>query len=122
MAGLAPFVASLPSSYRTLVGEGGTALSGGQIQRLGIARALVRKPEMMIMDEPTSNLDPEGAEGIRRVVKELVRKGVTVLVITHDLEMMKVCGRVVVLEGGKVVADGGFEALMARGSLTGGVA
>ena len=106
LAGLHSFITSLPSSYNTLIGEGGTTLSGGQVQRIGIARALVRGPQAVIMDEPTSNLDTGSARRVRNVVKRLVSIGVTVIAITHDKEMMKVCGRVVVLKDGKVVKDG----------------
>ncbi|MCJ1292429.1 hypothetical protein MMC34_003979 [Xylographa carneopallida] len=113
-AGIHTFIASLPRGYATLVGDGGIGLSGGQVQRLGIARALVRKPQLLIMDEPTSALDAEATEGIRQLVEELVRGGCTVVVVTHSREMMRACGSVVVLEGGKVVERGMYTDLMGR--------
>ncbi|MCJ1390627.1 hypothetical protein MMC18_003488 [Xylographa bjoerkii] len=113
-AGIHTFIASLPLGYDTPVGDGGIGLSGGQIQRLGIARALVRKPQLLVMDEPTSALDAEAAEGIRRLVGELVREGCTVLVVTHSWEMMRACGSVVVLEKGGVVERGMYGELVGR--------
>lgn len=120
-AGLHDFVASLPDGYGTAVGEGGTGLSGGQAQRLGIARALARGPPVLVLDEPTSALDAEGAEGVRAAVRALVREGreageagMAVVVVTHSTEMMRVADRVVVLEQGCVVEEGGYDELVAR--------
>ena len=96
------------------MGDGGIGLSGGQVQRLGIARALVRKPQLLLMDEPTSALDAEAAEGIRQLVAELVREGCTVVVVTHSWEMMRACGNVVVLEAGKVVEMGMYTELVGK--------
>ncbi|KAK0725226.1 P-loop containing nucleoside triphosphate hydrolase protein [Lasiosphaeris hirsuta] len=107
-------VVSLPQGYDTLVGEGGIAVSGGQAQRLGIARALVRRPRMVVMDEPTSALDAEGAEGVRRLVKQLARQGVGVVVVTHSKEMMRVVDRVVMVESGRVVETGAYDELVGR--------
>lgn len=115
LAGIATFVSSLPLGYATPIGDGGVGLSGGQVQRLGIARALVRKPQLLILDEPTSGLDSESAEGIRRVLGGLVRGGVTVVVVTHSEEMMRACGRVVVLGEGGVVEVGGWGEFMGGG-------
>jgi ATP-binding cassette subfamily B (MDR/TAP) protein 1 len=114
LAGIHTFIESLPLGYNTPIGDGGTGLSGGQVQRIGIARALIRKPQLLIMDEPTSALDSESAEGVRGVIADLVRQGVTVVVMTHSWEMMKVCGRVVVLGNGKVVEQGIYDELMRK--------
>ncbi|MCJ1400530.1 hypothetical protein MMC11_003736 [Xylographa trunciseda] len=113
-AGIHAFIASLPLGYDTPVGDGGIGLSGGQVQRIGIARALVRKPQLLIMDEPTSALDAEAAESIRRLVGELVREGCTVIVVTHSWEMMRACGGVVVLGEGKVVETGMYGEMIGR--------
>jgi ATP-binding cassette subfamily B (MDR/TAP) protein 1 len=119
LAGIDGFINSLPSAYSTIVGDGGTTLSGGQTQRIGIARALVRQPELLIMDEPTSSLDAESAQEIRATITGLVNRerragerGTTVVVVTHAWEMMRDMGRCVVLDGGRVVEDGRFEDLM----------
>lgn len=114
-AGIDDFIASLPEGYNTHIGDGGAGLSGGQAQRIVIARALVRRPKILVLDEATSNLDNESAEVVRRTVRGLVEKrGMTVLVITHAREMMTVCERIVVVEKGRVVEEGGFDELMAR--------
>lgn len=117
------FIVSLPEGYSTLVGEGGLGLSGGQAQRVSIARALVRKPELLVLDEPTSSLDAEGAEGVRKAIRGLMGRsrqggqgeGLTIVIITHSREMMKIVGRVVVMDEGFVAEEGGFEELLAQG-------
>ena len=115
-AGIDAFIMSLPDSYSTVIGEGGMGLSGGQAQRIAIARALVREPDVLVLDEATSALDVESARQIRETVTGLVReKGLTVVIITHAEEMMRIASQVVVLERGRVVEKGGFEELMRRG-------
>jgi ATP-binding cassette subfamily B (MDR/TAP) protein 1 len=115
-AGIDEFIQSLPESYSTLVGEGGLELSGGQAQRLVIARALVRHPRVLILDEATSNLDSESAEIIRRSVQKLVaaRQGLAVILITHAREMMEMADSVVVIERGSVVEQGPYRVLLQR--------
>lgn len=117
------FIISLPDGYGTVVGEGGVGLSGGQAQRLSIARALVRKPKLLVMDEPTSALDADGAEGVRVAIKGLIEesrrvKGVgekmTVVVVTHSKEMMRMAERIVVMDAGFVAEEGEYEELLAR--------
>ena len=113
-AGIDEFVMSLPNGYATLIGEGGTGLSGGQAQRLAIARAVVRKPKILVLDEATSGLDPESANQIQGMIGKLEKEGVGVLVVTHDRKMMQGCKEVVVLGDGKVLEQGGFEQLLRR--------
>lgn len=127
-AGIHDFVMSLPQGYDTLVGDGGIGLSGGQAQRLAIARALVRKPKVLILDESTSALDVESARLIRETVSGLVQEGtgLTVLIITHDEAFMKVAERIVMLDQGRVVEVGAYEELIAirgrfYGLVSGGV-
>ena len=112
--GIDEFVMSLPDGYATLIGEGGTGLSGGQAQRLAIARAVVRKPKILVLDEATSGLDPESARHIHGMISKLEKEGVGVLVVTHDRTMMQGCKLVVVLGKGKVLEQGGFEELLRR--------
>ncbi|GAB7355384.1 hypothetical protein MBLNU459_g5905t1 [Dothideomycetes sp. NU459] len=120
-AGLDTFIMSLPLGYGTRVGDGGVGLSGGQAQRLAIARALVRDPAVLILDESTSALDGESAALVRETVLELVsrrrhrgRRMLTVLIITHDEKFMACADRVVMLDRGSVVETGGYEELLAR--------
>lgn len=118
------FIVSLPDGYSTLVGEGGLGLSGGQAQRVSIARALVRKPKLLVMDEPTSSLDADGADGVRKAIQGLMdqsRRGqrgeeLTIVTITHSKEMMRIVSRIVVMDEGFVAEEGGFEELLARGA------
>jgi ATP-binding cassette subfamily B (MDR/TAP) protein 1 len=90
-------------------------ISGGQAQRIAIARALVRQPKCLILDECTSALDGEAAEGIREVVLGLVKGGVSVVAISHSTEMMRISDTVIVVEAGRVVEEGSFEELRCRG-------
>ncbi|KAK4187799.1 putative ABC transporter expressed in the mitochondrial inner membrane [Podospora australis] len=125
-AGIHDFVASLPQGYDTLVGEGGQQVSGGQAQRLCIARALARHPALLVLDEPTSSLDAQGAEAVRKVIQDLVESdmGMAVVVVTHSKEMMRIADTVVMVENGIVVETGSYEALVKKGgkftSLVGG--
>ncbi len=116
-AGIDEFISSLPRGYKTRVGDGGLGLSGGQAQRLAIARALARKPQILILDEATSALDSESAEVVRDTVRSLVTstQGITVIIITHGREMMEVADNIVVLKEGKVAEQGPFDELMRRG-------
>jgi ATP-binding cassette subfamily B (MDR/TAP) protein 1 len=118
-AGLHEFITSLPDGYNTRVGDGGQALSGGQAQRLSIARALARKPRLLVLDEPTSALDAESAEMIRHTMQRIARKSkrdMAIVVVTHSKEMMAIADRIVVLEDGIKVEEGSYhELLQARG-------
>ncbi|KAM0504806.1 hypothetical protein ACHAP8_002194 [Fusarium lateritium] len=121
-AGLHEFISSLPDGYNTHVGDGGQALSGGQAQRLSIARALVRKPRLLVLDEPTSALDAESAEMIRHTMRRIAGKSkrdMAIVVVTHSKEMMAIADRIVVLEDGINVEEGTYhELLQARGAFT----
>lgn len=122
LAHIHDFIASLPEGYSTLVGEGGLGLSGGQAQRVSIARALVRGPKLLVLDEPTSSLDADGADAVRRAMQGLMEQGrlvqagpeLTIVTITHSREMMRMVGRIVVMHEGYVAEEGGFEDLLAR--------
>jgi ATP-binding cassette, subfamily B (MDR/TAP), member 1 len=115
-AGIHDFISTLPQTYFTPVGDGGMGLSGGEAQRIVIARALVRQPRVLILDEATSSLDSESAKVVKQTIKKLVeqRTGLTVIIITHAREMMQVAGNVVVMEKGTVVEEGPFERLLEK--------
>ncbi|RAH57150.1 ABC a-pheromone efflux pump AtrD [Aspergillus piperis CBS 112811] len=115
-AGIDEFITSLPKGYFTMIGDGGAGMSGGQAQRLVIARALVRQPQLLILDEATSSLDPNNAQIIRRTVQRLVatRKGLTVLIITHARDMMEIADNVIVIDKGRVVEAGKYKVLARR--------
>jgi ATP-binding cassette subfamily C protein len=101
-AGASGFVAAMPEGLHTIVGEKGTKLSGGQRQRIALARALVGKPELLILDEVTSALDPAAEAEICRQIAELAEK-VTVLAITHRKAWTDIADRVY------TVGDAGIE-------------
>ncbi|QQK41309.1 ABC a-pheromone efflux pump AtrD [Penicillium digitatum] len=113
-AGIDDFICSLPRGYNTVIGDGGVGLSGGQKQRVVIARALLRQPQILILDEATSSLDPAGAEIVRQTVQQLVavHQGLTVIIITHSKEMIEIANHVVVLDQGAVVEDGPYRDLV----------
>ncbi len=112
-AGLGDFVDALPERLDTPVGERGRALSAGQRQRLGIARALLRDPAVLVLDEATGALDP-AAEDLVVAGYEAVMRGRTTMLITHRMEMARRADRVVVLRGGRIVEDGPPAELLAR--------
>lgn len=117
-AGIDEFIMTLSDTYSSAVGEGGIGLSGGQAQRIAIARALVRKPAMLVLDEATSALDVESAGLIRQTIQSLVERekgGMTVLLITHSRDMMAIAENIVVLDHGEVVEQGAYKELVGRG-------
>ncbi|KAG9989813.1 hypothetical protein KCU78_g19963, partial [Aureobasidium melanogenum] len=116
-AGIDGFIMSLSQGYETLVGEGGTGLSGGQAQRLAIARALVRRPAVMILDEATSALDVESSSLVRDTIQGLVERdgtGMTVIIITHSKDMMSIAKNIIMLSQGQVVERGSYQGLLRK--------
>lgn len=88
-----------------------SSLSGGEKQRLAIASALVSEPELLILDEPTSMLDPEGRRDFFNLLKKLISDGITAVLVTHDMETAAHAGRCIVIDGGAVSFDGPPKAL-----------
>ena len=110
------FIAALPEGYDTIVGERGQKLSGGQRQRLSIARAILRDPAILVLDEATSAVDNETEAAIQRSL-EHVSRGRTTLVIAHRLSTVRDAHRIHVLEAGAVTEAGTHDELVAIGGL-----
>jgi subfamily B ATP-binding cassette protein MsbA len=110
------FVERLSEGYDTLVGERGVKLSGGQRQRIAIARALLKDPAVLILDEATSSLDNESERLIEDAMERLLA-GRTTLIIAHRLSTVRRADRLVVLDHGRIVEEGSHAELLARGGL-----
>jgi ATP-binding cassette subfamily B protein len=108
------FIHSLPDGYRTMVGERGLKLSGGEKQRVGIARTLLKNPPILLLDEATSALDTQTERDIQDSLKAMGR-GRSVITIAHRLSTIVDADRIVVLENGEIVEEGRHEQLLAQG-------
>jgi len=111
LAGAAKFIRRLPQGYDTEIGERGARLSGGEAQRVAIARAFLKDAPVLVMDEPTSSLDPESERLIRAALERLARDR-TVLVIAHRLNTVYGADRIAVLDEGRLVETGTHETLI----------
>ncbi|NTV64940.1 MAG: ABC transporter ATP-binding protein [Oscillochloris sp.] len=110
------FISRLPAGYATLVGEGGSTLSGGEKQRISIARAILKDAPIILLDEATASLDPENELHIQEAIGALVQNK-TVIVIAHRLNTVVHADTIVVLERGRIVEQGKHDALMRAGGL-----
>jgi PrtD family type I secretion system ABC transporter len=107
-------VLRMPHGYDTPIGEGGTILSGGQMQRIGLARALYGNPRLVVLDEPNANLDAEGEGNLHRIITELKRDGVTLVVITHKPSLLQHIDKVLVMREGTMEAFGPTREILSR--------
>ncbi|MEG0139410.1 MAG: type I secretion system permease/ATPase [Comamonas sp.] len=105
VAGVDEFVANNPKGYDMLVGERGESLSGGQRQSIAMARALINDPAMLLLDEPSSNLDNQSEAQLKRRLQE-ASAGKTVVLVTHRTALLTLVDRLIVIDNGKIVADG----------------
>jgi ATP-binding cassette subfamily B protein len=113
LAHLDAFISQLPEGYRTRVGERGLKLSGGEKQRVAIARTILKRSPILVFDEATSSLDSKSEQAILKALKE-VAQGHTSLVIAHRLSTIIDADKIVVLDDGKVVEQGSHDELLAR--------
>jgi ABC-type multidrug transport system fused ATPase/permease subunit len=116
LAGATEFIERLPRGYDTPVGERGARLSGGELQRIAIARAFLKDAPILVLDEPTSSLDPRSEALIRSALARLMQHR-TVLIVAHRLNTVYTAEQIVVLDGGRVAESGTHASLLARGGL-----
>ncbi|KAF8331212.1 P-loop containing nucleoside triphosphate hydrolase protein [Amanita rubescens] len=105
------FIMSLPEGYNTLVGENAALISGGQAQRIQIARALARPASILILDECTSALDPTNQAAVLETIRD-AKRGRTTIMITHKMTVMQMCDRIILVDGGQVKEEGTYKELM----------
>jgi ABC-type multidrug transport system fused ATPase/permease subunit len=108
-----PFVEALPAGIETRVGERGTSLSGGQRQRIALARAIIRRPQLLVLDDATSAVDPAVEQAILAGLRRS-SLGTTVLVVAYRMSTITLADDIVYVEGGRVVDHGTHETLLAR--------
>lgn len=110
------FIEALPNGYDTLIGEGGATLSGGEKQRISIARAMLKDAPIVIFDEATASIDPENEDKLKSAIEELT-KNKTIIMIAHRLSTIRNANQILVLNNGKIEQRGNHEELMKQGGL-----
>jgi len=110
------FISALPNGYNTVIGEGGATISGGEKQRLSIARALLKDAPIIILDEATANVDPENESLLQDAIAQLTR-GKTIIMIAHRLKTVQSADQILVLEQGRIIQRGTHQELMTAGGL-----
>ena len=99
-------ITSLPEGYKTQLGQSDAMLSGGQVQRIGLARALYSDPNLLVLDEPNSALDADGSEALNKCIRDFKATGKSVILMTHRPVAIAECARLIVIDQGRIVADG----------------
>lgn len=114
MAGVHEMILRLPNGYDTQVGDGGAVLSGGYRQRIGLARAIYGRPSLVVLDEPSSNLDAEGDAALADCIQTLKKRGTTVIIVSHRPTTIGIVDKVLVLKDGVAEMFGARAEIMAR--------
>lgn len=107
------FIVALPDGYNTIVGEGGSSLSGGEKQRISIARAILKNSPIIILDEATASIDPENEHFVQAAISALTH-GKTIIVIAHRMSTIENAHQILVIDGGRIVQKGTHECLVAE--------
>ncbi len=107
------FIESLPDGYNTVIGEGGASLSGGEKQRISIARAMLKNAPIVILDEATANVDPENEDRLQKAIEALTRDK-TIIMIAHRLKTVRHADQILVIDRGRIVQKGKHEQLIAE--------
>ena len=107
------FINSLPNGYDTVIGEGGSSLSGGEKQRISIARAMLKNAPIVILDEATANVDPDNEDRLQKAVEALTRNK-TIIIIAHRLKTVRHADKILVIDHGRIVQQGRHEELAAQ--------
>ena len=115
-AGCHDFIVALPDGYETIIGEGGASLSGGEKQRISIARAIMKDAPIIILDEATANVDPESEQELTAAIEALTKEK-TILMIAHRLKTVRHADNILVIDGGKIVQSGTHDELMHQGGI-----
>ena len=110
------FISKLPSGYKTVVGEGGASLSGGEKQRISIARAMLKDAPIVIFDEATANIDPENEDKLKSAIESLTHNK-TVIMIAHRLKTIRNANQILVLNKGKIEQCGTHDILVNQDGL-----
>lgn len=110
------FIMALPDGYETIIGEGGASLSGGEKQRISIARAIMKDAPIIILDEATANVDPESEEKLTAAIEALTKEK-TILMIAHRLKTVRHADNILVIDGGKIVQSGTHEQLIQQNGI-----
>ena len=105
------FIEALPDGYDTVIGEGGASLSGGEKQRISIARAMMKDAPVIFLDEATANVDPENENDLMKAIQALTEEK-TVIMIAHRLKTVEHADQIFVIDHGKIVQQGTHENLM----------
>ena len=108
------FIMALPDGYETIIGEGGANLSGGEKQRISIARAIMKDAPIIILDEATANVDPESEQELTAAIEALTKEK-TIMMIAHRLKTVRHADNILVIDGGKIVQSGTHDELMHQG-------
>ena len=105
------FIEALPDGYNTVIGEGGASLSGGEKQRISIARAMLKDAPVVILDEATANIDPENEDRLQKAIEALTRNK-TIIMIAHRLKTARHADQILVIDHGRIVQQGRHEQLI----------